>query len=138
MTYREDPAMASRLPLLVAFNGTLRALEPATGQELWALKLDGLVLRFVFDENRVFCASNSGLACLDHRTGAIEWQVVTTFAGRCTLVLQNGLLFVGRFGELECFTCSGEKLWEKPFKGEGYGHMAIGFPGNFVQADMGQ
>jgi outer membrane protein assembly factor BamB len=123
------------LPILVvAFNGTVYGLEPTTGREVWRYEVASAVPGVAFDGDRVY-ASGNGVAALDYLTGRELWRVKSAFGGmKSSVVAQGGLVFVAWSGEVECYTRDGKRLWSQPFKGEGHGETAMGFPGNFVQA----
>jgi len=134
MGYRDKPGAAP--VLIIAFNGTVYGFEPKTGRQVWQQAIGESTIAVVFDgEDRIYASASSSLACIDYRTGRVHWSVTTRFTGRAALVVQDGLVFVGRAGEAECFTTDGKPLWHEPFTGKGYGAIAIGFPGNFVQGD---
>jgi hypothetical protein len=52
-----------------------------------------------------------------------------------TILLDRSLIVVGKGGYLDCFDATRWKWWAQPFEGLGTGCLAIGVPGNIVEAD---
>jgi outer membrane protein assembly factor BamB len=121
--------------LVVAFNGTVYGLDPTSGRETWRCELEGVVPGVAFDADRVYATGYQTLVALDYLSGRELWRVKTAFSSSKSIAIaQGGLVFVAWSGEVECYSRDGQRLWANPFKGDGHGETAIGFPGNFVQA----
>jgi outer membrane protein assembly factor BamB len=126
--------------LIVALNGDVAALNKKDGSELWRTRISAGgwgTVTIAFDTEVVFaCALSSPLFCLAYRTGDVLWQQATKVRyGRAALVVEDGLAYAARGGEVECFTREGVRLWRQGLKGMGVGATALGFPGNLIQAD---
>ena len=133
-TYRAaGPAPA----LVVTFSGRIFGLDPSTGRTLWEHEVDsaGNPTTLILTPDTIFAATFQNLVCLRYPTGEILWNVRTKVIGRATAVLEGGLLFIGKSGEIECFSLTGQSLWHEKFKGRGAGEVSLGVPGNVAQAD---
>lgn len=123
--------------VVVAFNGRVFGLDPVTGGTLWEQQVgspyDAVAL--VVTESAIYAATPGMLACLLYPTGSLVWSVDTRWLGRPSLMLDGDRLILAKTGTVECYSLSGERLWENGFKGKGKGAIAMGVPGFVVQSD---
>lgn len=136
--YRQD-ASPDRTLLITAFNGSLFAVDRASGEVRWqVLDIPGYgIFEIAIEDGIIIAVSDKSLAFVDYLTGR-KIKVVAvegTHTRRPTIVVEGGCVYIGRDGELACYTTQGELVWHQPFKGRGFGSMALGFPGNLRQAD---
>jgi outer membrane protein assembly factor BamB len=62
-------------PLLVGLRGTVLALNPATGAEVWRTKLKTLsFVNVLIDGDRVLATARGEIFCLDRKDGRILWH----------------------------------------------------------------
>jgi len=137
--YREEPG-GSRGLLIIALNGEIAALSRKTGEVEWRRRIASGgwgAVAVAFDGEAVLASAHSDqLYCMAYRTGEVLWQRPTKVSfGRASIVIEDGMVYVARGGEVECFTREGEQRWHQPLKGMGVGATALGFPDNLVQAD---
>jgi outer membrane protein assembly factor BamB len=125
--------------LIVGIGGQVVGIDAATGQTRWE---DGLKgggygeVALAATERHVFAsAAGSMLFCFNYSTGELLWRADTTSSGRATIVVQGERVFVAKGGEVNCFTLDGRRQWSQKLPGKGFGSIAMGFPGNLVQAD---
>ncbi len=145
MTYRESPQPETETPpeldrsiLVAGLNGVVLGLHRANGESAWKYRLlegDGevsLAMRF-----GVLVASAFGPSVdrIDYFTGKQMWRAKTTGWGRATILLEHDCIVVAKKGHVDCFNHQGTKLWSSRLDGFGTGSVALGFPGNIVQAD---
>jgi len=130
MSYRKSVRQ-----VVVAFNGKVLAMDLVTGERVWSYDLGGsATVRLAIDDGKVYCCAYSGLACLDYDSGRELWR--TAEEGNETLLVVGDRVLTGCNGELRCYSAAdGRRLWEDKFKGMGLGCVALGVPGNIVQAD---
>jgi outer membrane protein assembly factor BamB len=123
--------------LVVAFSGRIFGLDPPTGRALWEHEIDlaGNPTTLIITPSAIFAATFLNLVCLRFPTGEVLWSVPTKVTGRATAILEGDLVFVGKGGEIECFSLGGQSLWHEKFKGKGAGEVSLGVPGNVAQAD---
>ncbi len=124
--------------VVLAIADRIIGLDPGTGELRWNRKLGGLsssTTALLLTPNHIFAASWSKLSCLEYPSGELRWQADIP-GGRAVLVLDGGRLYVSTTsGKLDCFTIDGQHLWQNALKGMGTGSVAIGVPGNVMQAD---
>jgi outer membrane protein assembly factor BamB len=61
--------------IVIGIGGHVLALDRATGQEVWRVKLKGSdFVNVAVDGRDVFATSRGQLYCLDISSGAIRWQ----------------------------------------------------------------
>lgn len=129
-----------RTILVVGFRGQVFGLERATGHVVWETPLGD---RFA-DETEIWigndvviAASRTRLAFIAYETGQLYASIPLpgSYESRPTMLVDEEHVYIGRRGELSCFTTRGQPVWFNPFKGKGLGSMAIGLPGNVRQAD---
>jgi outer membrane protein assembly factor BamB len=61
--------------LFIGVNGTVLAIDRATGQEVWRTKLKGGdFVNVVLDEGELYATTKGELFSLDPATGTIRWQ----------------------------------------------------------------
>jgi len=122
--------------LVVALGGTLLGQDPLTGKILWKRDVHrfGNPLALVVTPTAIYAAGLDQLVRLDYPSGELRWAARVP-RGRNMLLLQGQRLYVGGAGEVACFTLDGKLVWHEPFKGQGRPAVALGFPGNVVQAD---
>ncbi|KYF69456.1 outer membrane protein assembly factor BamB family protein [Sorangium cellulosum] len=124
--------------LVAAFLDHLFGVDPVTGRMLWEHKLDGMMqssTALLITPTTIYAASFSRITCLRYPTGELLWEAKTAVSGRATLLLEGDRLFVGKQGEIECFSITGQSLWHNRFKGKGMGPVALGVPDNVAQSD---
>ena len=127
--------------LVIAFNGRIFGLDPATGQQRWAYDIGNDFARneveLLISTSRIYACDGRSLVCLEYPSG--RWLGSTPLPprgqGRPTMVLQGDRLYVATRGVVTCFDDGGKMVWHEPFGGSGYGSVALGFPGNVRQAD---
>lgn len=136
--YRQDAA-PDRTILVTAFNSQLFGIDRATGQVRWTVSeiLGYGLFEIAIEHDVVIVASPVNLGFVEYLTGKILAVVPIggEYPGRPTMLVDNGFVYIGRQGELTCFTTRGQKVWQEPFKGKGMSTMALGLPGNVRQAD---
>lgn len=125
--------------LVVALGGSVCGVDAKTGAWLWKNAMPGggfgEVAIAVSDEV-VFASAHGPLVyCLDLRNGNELWKAQTQKSGRATILLQGERIFVAKHGVVDCFSWQGHLLWSQELPGLGSGRLALGFPGNVVQAD---
>jgi len=90
----------------------------------------------VFD-NVVVAVNGFVLVFLAYRTGQLHKQV--KLAGqpstRAVMLIDGHHVYVANNGEVSCYSSSGDLVWLQPFKGFGFGAVALALPGNARQAD---
>jgi outer membrane protein assembly factor BamB len=136
MDYRNTPAANG--PLVVAFNGRVFGVERDTGEIRWEHALAkrlGQPNRIAITHDRVYAASTNEVCCLDYQTGEEHWRVERLRKGIHALVVHGDRIFIASTGEVECLSLAGDYLWANDFKGKGYGPLAMGVPGDVMQAD---
>ena len=125
--------------LIVALGGSVCGVDPKTGAWLWKNALSGGGFGEVaisVHEGFVIASANGPLVfCLDSATGNALWQAATERPGRATLLVQGDRVYVAKTGVVDCFDLDGHRLWSQQLPALGSGRLALGFPGNVVQAD---
>jgi polyvinyl alcohol dehydrogenase (cytochrome) len=72
------PIVSGHVALFGDWKGTIRALEAATGEEIWHTQIGGMVVGApAIDGDAVYASSGATLYRLDRNTGAVQWKVVT-------------------------------------------------------------
>lgn len=136
--YRESAA-EDRSILVVGFNSYLFGLSAREGTILWEQRLEGweTLEVLIHHAGRVYVTNGRELLCVDYQTGhpLHRTKVPDTYKGRPTAVIEGDRLYLGSAGEVTCFSLQCEPLWTQGFKGRGTGEVALGFRGNFRQAD---
>lgn len=135
--YRQD-AHPNRSTLVTAFAGKVFGLDRRTGATLWTHALDqNGVLEIAIHEGVVIVVTRGTLSFIDYATGRglARVTLVGQWAGRPTMIVDDGHIYIGRHGELSCYKLTGQPVWNQPFPGQGMGGMALGLPGNLRQAD---
>jgi len=136
--YRQNEA-EDRSILVTAFGGKIFGLERSSGKVVWSAELQtsGGEVEIVIEAGVVVACTYQRLALFDYRTGrALAYvALVGEYAGRPTMVVDQGQVFIARNGEIACYTMAGQPVWLQPFKGMGLGSVALGLPGNVRQAD---
>jgi outer membrane protein assembly factor BamB len=126
-------------PLIVALGGSVCGLDPKTGAWLWKNALPGggfgEVAISVHEGFVIASASGPVVYCLDSSTGAELWRAATEKTGRATILVEDGRVYVAKTGVVDCYDINGTRLWSQTLPGMGSGRLALGFPGNVVQAD---
>ncbi|KYF52254.1 outer membrane protein assembly factor BamB family protein [Sorangium sp. So ce854] len=131
---------AAKPVLVAAFLDRIFGVDPVKGRVLWEHKQDGIVhpstgTALLITPAAIYAASVSRITCLRYPTGELLWEAKTALSGRATLLLEGDRLFVGKQGEIECFSLTGQSLWRNRFKGKGIGPVALGVPDNVAQPD---
>lgn len=137
--HREAPE-TNRDLLITAFGGKMFALERANGAVRWHLVLENnaFVIDLHIGATVVLAVTISLLVFIDYATGSVHRKVKQAGeyrAARPQVLIDGQHLFVARNGEVVCYTLGGDHVWTQPFTGQGYGEVALGFPGNVRQAD---
>jgi len=105
------------------------AFNAATGKMIWKKPYSALPLTLTVDAKDVyFIAGNSGMACLDRKTGTEKWRSKAGRAARfmysskgAILVAYNGLLLTTGFRKVIAHSsATGEKLWENKLASAGH------------------
>jgi outer membrane protein assembly factor BamB len=135
--YRSD-ASPDRTLLVAAFGCLVFGLERSSGAVRWEVKLEGAEVEIAIADGVVIAATQTHLAFIDYATGALHKSVGLQggWVGRPTMLVDAGHIYVGRNGEVSCYTLRGENIWLEPFKGKGAAAVALGLPGNVRQADL--
>ena len=67
--------MAQSKLIYLGIRGSVLALNPATGGQLWVVTLKGReFVNVVLDGNNLYAATRGEIFCLDPRTGEIRWH----------------------------------------------------------------
>ncbi|WP_433936503.1 PQQ-binding-like beta-propeller repeat protein [Sorangium cellulosum] len=129
---------AAKPVLVAAFLDQIFGVDPVTGRVLWEHKQNGMghsSTALLITPTAIYAATFSSIICLRYPTGELLWEAKTAVNGRATLLLEGDRLFVGKQGEIECFSVTGQSLWHNRFKGKGMGPVALGVPDNVAQSD---
>lgn len=125
--------------LVSAFRNRLFGLDTASGQIRWEVSVGKTPseVEIAIEDGVVIAAVADGIAFVDYRNGDVLAMVPlqVTYKRRPTMLVSNGLLFVGTDGEVSCFTIRGQPVWMQSFSGKGLGSVALGVPGAVRQAD---
>lgn len=137
--YRES-AREDRSLLVVAFDGYVFGVSAHRGEIRWQHVLRGREeVEILLHRERVYASDERELVCLETATGRMLYQQPLrgryVGSGRSTMVIEGDRLFVGSLGNVACFWLECEPLWTQAFSGVGKGSVALGFRGNFRQAD---
>lgn len=128
-----------RTILVTAFNSKLFGVDRASGEVRWTVSeaLGEGIYEIAIEAGVVIVASISHVGFVDYLTGAVHAvvEIKGEHPRRPTMVVDRGFVYVAQDGELTCLTNRGQRVWQQPFKGKGFGAMALGFPGNLRQAD---
>lgn len=126
-------------PLIVALGGSVCGIDPKTGAWLWKNALPGggfgEVAISVHEGYVIASAAGPVVYCIDSRNGNELWRAETEKSGRATILLHDERIYVAKNGVVDCFNIDGMRLWSQTLPGMGSGRLALGFPGNVVQAD---
>ncbi len=130
---------SDRSLLVIGINGNLYAVDRTTGEPRWHNDLPGgrygVVALAIGHGVVIASADGAQIFCLDYATGHTRWTQPTQARGRATLVMEADHVVCAKSGYLDCFALDGKKLWSQPLKGAGQDQIALGYPGNVVQAD---
>lgn len=142
--YRASAA-EDRSVLVTAFKGRVFGLDRATGQVRWEVSLLLQASGWgVEDETEIWIGGDVVIACSTRSLAFISYPdgrllaskpIPGSYPARPTMLVDGEHVYVGRGGELSCFTTRGDLVWFQPFQGKGLGSLAIGLPGNVRQAD---
>ncbi|MBS2017150.1 MAG: PQQ-binding-like beta-propeller repeat protein [Deltaproteobacteria bacterium] len=136
--YRQDAA-PDRSILVTAFNATIFGIDRATGEIRWTVSdvFTGGILELALEEDVLIAASSEKLGFVEYATGRV--LAVVDIEGehprRPTMLVADGHVYIGRNGELSCYTTRGQRVWYQPFHLKGFGSMALALPGIVRQAD---
>jgi outer membrane protein assembly factor BamB len=86
------------LAIFVGINGSVIAIDRATGQELWQTELKGSdFVNVILDDDRILAATHGELYCLDAITGKQLWNNKLPGQGRgiVTIATANGSTGMG-------------------------------------------
>lgn len=137
MAYRA-PASSPSI-MVVAFNTHIIGVDPASGRRVWYwTPLPAIAVgtwRIAIVDGSVLAASGTLVSCLAYETGRERWRTESPVAAS-TLLVDGDRFFLAGSGTLAAFAReTGKLLWHEPFRGHGHGPVALGVPGNVVQAD---
>ena len=125
--------------LILGISGQVIGIDALTGNIRWQ---DGMKgggygeVALAANEEFVFASARGAkLFCYRRTSGEVLWVSDTSASGRATVVVEGRLVFVAKGGEVNAFTFTGERQWKQQLSGKGLGRIAMGFPGNIVQAD---
>jgi outer membrane protein assembly factor BamB len=91
------------------------------------------VVRIALADDHVFALTRTTLTCVEYLTGTVRWKVE---ADGDTLLVDDGMAFVGSSGTVACYsTVDGSRLWKDEYEGLGMSAVALGVPGNVLQAE---
>jgi hypothetical protein len=126
--------------IVAAAGGKLLGLDAGSGAVRWENAMDGggygEVALAVTGERVLASADRGKLFCLDYPSGQELWTAKTHSLGRATILVDGANVLVAKGGHLDCFDVeSGARRWSSSLPKAGYGTVAIGVPGNVVQAD---
>jgi outer membrane protein assembly factor BamB len=131
--------MANHPVLVIGIHGQVLGVDAASGEIRWQDGLKGggygEVALAISETHVVASALHGKVFCFRYPTGEPLWEASTSAMGRATIVIEGELVFVAKNGEVDCFSLDGRRLWSQPLKGKSVGRIALGFPGNVVQAD---
>ncbi|MBA2545134.1 MAG: PQQ-binding-like beta-propeller repeat protein [Deltaproteobacteria bacterium] len=124
--------------IVTAAGGKLIGLDPENGAVVWENGLDGGghgEVALAITEQRIFASASRGaLFCLAYPSGTQLWTAKTSSSGRATILVEGPNVLVAKHGHIDCYdVSSGDRRWSSPLPG--HGTVAIGVPGNVVQAD---
>lgn len=106
---------AGQLVLLPSWNGSLYALDAASGERRWQYDA-GEALRAApaYDDDRLYLAGSGGTLTALALDGTVLWQAGLDEALLSTpAVTGAGVVVVSRRGEVACFDRSGRPLWKR-------------------------
>ncbi len=129
MAYREQETAV----LVVAFNGWLIGVDPATGKERWEHHLGGSAIRLLVAGDRIYAANQQSLHAFAYPSGEVLWRVAVS--GGDTMMLVGDRIYLGSAGVIECVTADGRALFRNNFPGKGHGPVAFALPGESARAD---
>ncbi len=141
MDYRAAPETSApdRSLLVVGLAGNVYAIDRATGELRWHNELKGGgygEVAIAVDYGVVIASAGSAMVfCLDYLSGAVRWKHATQSPGRATILIEPDQIVCAKGGYVDCFTPDGNQLWGQPLRGAGAARVALGYPGNVVQAD---
>lgn len=144
MTYRDNATgpEPDRSILVVGLNECVIGLDRLTGAIRWEHKIgsgSSLIRGEVSLSINYGVVVASGywneVVCLDYLTGALRWSVATRQTGRATILLEPDQVVCIKDGYVDCYSPTGQHLWQQPLTGRGVGRGALGYPGNVAQAD---
>jgi hypothetical protein len=126
--------------IVAAVGGKVLGIDAMTGQVRWENGMEGggygEVGLAIANDRIVVSAARGKVFCLAYPSGAELWTAKTSSMGRATILIEGELVLVAKSGKLDCFDlATGEERWSQPLPRTGYGSVAIGAPGNVVQAD---
>ncbi len=125
--------------LILGISGKLVGIDSSTGQVRWENGMKGGgygEVGIAATTEYVFASAQSAkLFCLRYGSGEELWVVDTSSMGRATIVVEDDRVYVAKSGVVDCFTFDGSCVWTQRLEGKGFGRIAMGFPGNIVQAD---
>jgi outer membrane protein assembly factor BamB len=127
--------------ICAAFGGKMFGVDRDTGQIRWNVDFsewNSAIVELVLTPERAFAFSPHYFVIVNRRTGEVIRKIhrKDEAVGQRPVVLHDrDRFFIGGMGAVACYSSDGEFLWQQPFKGKGYGEMALGVPGNVRQAD---
>jgi outer membrane protein assembly factor BamB len=124
--------------LVVGVSGRVLGLDRASGDVVWRVPLRDAAREEVFltvTTDTVYASAHAPhVFAFDYQTGILRWTADTTCAGRASIVISGGDVFVAKGGTIDCFGLDGARRWSQRMDPED-ARTALGFPGNVVQAD---
>lgn len=127
--------------ICVAFAGKLFGIDRDTGQLRWNVDFSewsSPIVELQLAAERAFAFTTQHFLIVNRRTGEVIKKVERkdeTVGQRPMVLLDRDRFLIAAMGAVACYTVEGAFLWQQPFKGKGFGDMAIGVPGNIRQAD---
>lgn len=135
--YRVD-AGPDRSILVTAFSSQVFGLDRQTGQILWQQTMTaGTVVELAILEAVVVAVDGRTIAFIDYRSGQLLKSVALAgeYTSRPVMLIDGPHVYVTHNGAVSCYTSRGDVVWLQPFRGKGFGAVALAFPGNARQAD---
>lgn len=137
--YRETD-VSERPLLVIALVNRLIALDRRSGEVRWEHRLSSIGggVEIAFLEGRVFAVTSSNqLHCVDYLSGeqVKSMKLRGDYAGRPSMVVDGGQLFIATGGEILCLDRDCSEVWFNGLKGRGVAAVSLGFPGNVRHCD---
>lgn len=127
--------------LVAVFAGRVYGMDPKSGARLWEHDLESpgsdQAIEVFLDAQLLVLCTPSELFAFGYPSGRQLWRrkLEGVYKGRPIMLARGGFLFVGRDGEVGCYTMQGDVLWHDKYEGKGLGRVALALPGNVRQMD---
>ena len=130
--YRASTA-DNRTLLVTTLGSKVFGVDRADGTVRWKTELPGMSsAALVVKGDTVVVSTHDRLAILAYATGELRRMVERSDAasdvGHHAMLVDEDLVVIAGNGALVCYSLGGDLLWQQPFRGEGYGAMAMAFP----------